>query len=203
MPSEIGNGGISLPVLLSTHTPRTFKSSKSSSKNVNLLTQQVRVLHQRVCLDVDLSKKRIEGFTELTVIPTTGTLKVIKLDCREMKISGVFVNGRKSNYIFQDLLHINSVTKEGGDDGDEVAEEGEEQINLFDYYSNNLTIHQHHLIKQKLSYVFGEHNYDPRDPPREHISSNTEELSVFFPENLKLELSDIQSLNTPGVEWVI
>ncbi|CAH2354537.1 transcription initiation factor TFIID subunit 2 [[Candida] railenensis] len=171
---------------LSTHTPRNIKAAKSSSKNVNLSTQNLKVSHQRVVLDVDLSKDRLYGFTEITIIPHVNNLKHVKLDCREMKIKGVTVNGKKSNFVFQDYLYLNEHKADP------------KVVNLFDYYSDNIGINQHHMIKQKLAYIFGEHNYDPRDPPKEHTNGNTEELSVLIPDSIKLELTSEASLMTPG-----
>ena len=75
-----------------TGTPR----SRSKVKNVNLLTQHFRLAHQRVSLDVDLAHKKINGFTELTLIPTSNQLRAVKLDAREMNIKEVYVNGTKS-----------------------------------------------------------------------------------------------------------
>lgn len=129
-------------------TPKTFRASKSS-RHVNHLSQSIRIAHQRVNIDVDLTQNKLEGFTELTVIPTMGSLKSIKLDCREMKIKNVYINNtRNTNYIYKDVLYIND---------DKYFEESldNKSVNLFDMYSDDLTIHQHHLIRQKLNYVFG------------------------------------------------
>lgn len=180
-----------------THTPR---SHSKPSKNVNLLTQHLKVLHQRVALDVDLSKNKVEGFTEITIVPTINMRKTIKFDCREMSITGVLVNGKKANFVYQDLLHINSSSDIGEDDG--VDDRRQSKINLFDLYSDSLDIHQHHLLKQKLSYIFGELNFDPREPPRELANGNSEELTVILPDSFKLELIDANNQNlhsTPGM----
>ena len=69
-------------------------------------------------------------------------------------------------------------------------------------YSDDLTIHQHHLIRQKLNYVFGEINNDPRELPRELHNGNTEELLIFLPDNLKLELADANAFTTPESQVV-
>lgn len=176
-------------------TPKTFRASKSS-RHVNHLSQSIRIAHQRVNIDVDLTQNKLEGFTELTVIPTMGSLKSIKLDCREMKIKNVYINNtRNTNYIYKDVLYIND---------DKYFEESlnNKSVNLFDMYSDDLTIHQHHLIRQKLNYVFGEINNDPRELPRELHNGNTEELLIFLPDNLKLELADANAFTTPESQVV-
>lgn len=170
-------------------TPRTFKASKA--RNVNLLTQHLRIGHQRVSIDVDLSKNKIEGLTDITVVPTTGHLKSIKLDCREMKINEILVNNRQANFIYKDMLYIN----------DEAYFENcisANQINIYDIYNKNLSIHQHHILRQKLNYIFGEVNEDPRADYNEVNHGNTEELTILLPDNLKLELANLSSVNTPS-----
>jgi transcription initiation factor TFIID subunit 2 len=172
-------------------TPWNHKSSRGTTKHQSLLSQQLRIGHQRVNIDVDLLKKKITGFTEITVIPFTNSLRAVKLDCREMKIKDVYINGNHHiNYIYKDKLYINN---------DEYFEESIEfkSINVFDLYSKDITIHQHHIIRQKLNYLFGEVNYDPRDSPTECIT-NTEELVIILPTNLKLELTNLSTLNTPS-----
>ncbi|CUM50969.1 unnamed protein product [Debaryomyces fabryi] len=176
-------------------TPKTYRASKSS-RYVNHLSQSIRIAHQRVNIDVDLTQNKLEGFTELTVVPTMGSLKSIKLDCREMKIKDVYINNtRNTNYIYRDVLYIND---------DKYFEESlsNKSVNLFDMYSDNLTIHQHHLIRQKLNYVFGEINNDPRELPKELHNGNTEELLIFLPDNLKLELADANAFTTPESQAV-
>lgn len=176
-------------------TPRTHKVSKSS-RNISHLSQAVRIAHQRVNIDVDLTQNKLEGFTEITVIPTAGSLRAIKLDCREMKIKDVYINNtRNTNYIYKDVLYIND---------DEYFENSlnNKSVNLFDIYSDDLTIHQHHLLRQKLNSVFGEINHDPREPPREVHNGNTEELLILLPDNLKLEIADVNAFTTPESQAV-
>lgn len=173
------------------NTPRTTKSSKAF-KFANLLTQQLKVGHQRINIDVDLLQNKIDGFTELTIYPTSSSLRIVKLDCREMKIKDVFINGtRCSNYIYKDMLYVND---------DKIFEECAEKqsVNLFDLYSDTLTINQHHLIRQKLNYIFGELNQNSKEYPFETHNGNTEELTIILPDNLKFELTDMNSIHTPG-----
>lgn len=173
-----------------TNTPIIYKASKLS-RNLDLLAQPLKVAHQRVNIDVSLSENKIDGFTELTVVPTSSKLKSVKLDCRELSIKNIYINGtRTTDYIHNDLLHINDSSNF------EESLQGK-VVNIFDLYSDEMSIHQHHLIRRKLNYIFGELNYDPRDPPAELQNCNTEELLILLPD-LKLELTDINSIHTPG-----
>lgn len=156
------------------------------NKNTIIQTQMLRTAHQRVNIDVDLSKHKILGFTEITVVPTSNMLRAVKLDCREMTINDVQVNGRRVNYIYQDWLHIN--------DGTYFEESIEAKtVNIFDLYAKDMSIHQHHLLRQKLNYIFGEVNYDLREHER-LPNANTEELIVILPDHFRFEVADA----TPG-----
>ena len=170
------------------NTPKTLKYSKTS-KNFHT-NQPFKIGHQRVNLDVDLARNKLEGFTEITILPSSNTLKIIKLDCRGINIKQILVNNSSTtNYIYNDKLHIN---------GDKFFNESLENqnINLFDLYSKDLTINQHHFIRQKLNYIFGEVHDDYMDTKIDH--GNTEELVIVLPDNLKLELMDINLLSTPA-----
>ncbi|KAJ9091949.1 hypothetical protein QFC19_008878 [Naganishia cerealis] len=174
------------PHQINSSTPRTQKRSRHGGR----LSQLLRVSHQQVKLDVDIERKSVSGVTDIAIVPSSNSLRTIKLDCREMKISSITVNKRKVNYIHQDLLYINN------------PEEFESKVNsssidLFDLYSNELTIHQHHLIRQKLNYLFGDVNFDPREPSTEVQNGNTEELKILLPENFKFEQTD--RYNSPEV----
>jgi transcription initiation factor TFIID subunit 2 len=170
------------------NTPKTLKYSKTS-KNFHT-NQPFKIGHQRVNLDVDLARNKLEGFTEITILPSSNTLKLIKLDCRGINIKQILVNNSSTtNYIYNDKLHIN---------GDKFFNESLENqnINLFDLYSKDLSINQHHFIRQKLNYIFGEVHDDYMDTKIDH--GNTEELVIVLPDNLKLELMDINLLSTPA-----
>lgn len=168
-------------------TPR----SKLKLKNANLLTQNLKIAHQKVNLDLDFASKLIMGYTELTLVPTSNSLKSVKLDARHMKIKDVFVNGSNDiNYSYNDMLYIN----------DPLVFENcikNKSVNLYDLYSDEFTIHQHHLIKQKLGYIFKDLDYDPQALPERLNMGNTEELTILLPENLKLEVTDLNSIHTP------
>lgn len=170
-------------------TPRTYKAAKS--KNVNLLTQAFRMAHQSIHVDVDLENKRIEGNTELVMLPTKSSLQSVKLDCREMRIKRVTINNKyAADYVHSDLLYIND---------DKILQQhlNANSVSIFDLYSDNITINQHHFIRQKLNYIFGELNYDPRDGYYEMQNGDTEELLILLPESLKHDLMHGNYSHTP------
>lgn len=172
------------------NTPRGTKGPRPAK--LTLLTQSLKITHQRVNIDVDLSQNKIEGLTEIAVVPTSSHLRSIRLDCRELAIKSVSVNNsRNTNYIYRDFLYINN---------DDFLNEGplQQPISVFDLYSSEFTINQHHLIRQKLNNVFGELNFDPRDGIERPGYGNTEELFIILPDNLRLEPADGQGFHTPG-----
>ena len=80
-------------------TPKAFggisgtpKAKSNRARHINLSTQALKVAHQRVSLNVDLARRKVIGLTEITIIPTSNSLRVVRLDCREMKIRRVFIN---------------------------------------------------------------------------------------------------------------
>lgn len=169
----------------------TPKARSSKARTVNLLTQPFKVAHQRINLDLDLARKRIVGFTELTIVPTLGTLRAVKLDARGMAIKNIYINGSVcNNYIHQDMLYINDL---------KIFEDcvARKAVNLYDLYSSAFSIHQHHLIRQKLNYIFGEVIADQYTPDKLE-NTNTEELGIILPKNLKLELTDGNAFATPS-----
>lgn len=169
----------------------TPKARGNRVRTSNLLTQAFKVAHQRVNLDVDLGRKLINGFTELTLVPLSSSLRVLRLDAREMRIKNIYINGSPcTNYIHRDLLYINDP---------KVFEDcvASKSVNLWDVYSTDFTIHQHHLIRQKLNYIFGDLIADQYAPEKLE-NTNTEELRIILPDNLKIELADQGSFHTPA-----
>jgi transcription initiation factor TFIID subunit 2 len=63
-----------------------------------------RMAHQKVSIDVNLAEWTLEGWTELTIVPTDPLLKQIVLDCRQCRIHGVSVNGKKAVFFHDDIL---------------------------------------------------------------------------------------------------
>lgn len=169
----------------------TPRSKSTRARNINLSTQALKVAHQRVSLNVDLANKKVIGVTEITVVPMSSTLRVVRLDCREMKIRRVFINGRGlTNYLHNDMLYINDPLR-----FDHCINTN--TVNLGDLYNPNFDIHQHHLLRQKLNYIFGGISQDQMSADRVD-NTNTEELAIILPDNLKLELTDLHSLHTPS-----
>ncbi|KAI5963134.1 taf2 [Candida pseudojiufengensis] len=187
-PDEITNGSGMHKMLggLSQLTPRPRLSGMPS----NLTGQSMfKIGHQKINIDVDLSNNFIEGVTEITVLPLSNKLKIIKLDCREMKIKNIFINGiRNLNYIYDDMLYMNDPSMFGDDIPDD-------KINVFDLYSDRYNMHQHHFIKQKLNYIFAEKYDREEEDPLDII--NTQELKILLPDNMKFELTDVNSITTP------
>ncbi|PIS56432.1 hypothetical protein CJI97_001684 [Candidozyma auris] len=171
-----------------TGTPR----SRSKVKNVNLSTQHFRLAHQRVSLDVDLAHKKINGFTELTLIPTSNQLRAVKLDAREMNIKEVYVNGTKLvNFIHKDMLYINDPEKFESCTSAKL-------VNIWDLYSEKFTINQHHLLRRKLNYIFGEFEEDEYDANNTFDLGSTEELIISLPDNFKHQSADRHAAHTPA-----
>lgn len=169
-------------------TPR----NRNKTKNVNLLTQLFKLAHQRVSLDVDIAHQKINGFTELTLIPTSNQLRAIKLDARELTVKEVYVNGTKLvNFIHKDMLYINDPEK-----FDNCTDS--RSVNIWDLYSEKFDIHQHHLLRKKLNYIFGEFEEDQFDPSDLVDLGNTEELLISLPNNFKFQAADANGGHTPA-----
>lgn len=177
--------------LLAAQTPKyisgaagTPRGRANRVKGIDLQTQPFKVAHQRVTLDVDMATKSIQGFTELIIVPLSGSLKTVRLDAREMQIKEIYVNGsRLTNYIHRDMLYINDPERfEDAIDSKHVS--------VWDMYSREFNMHLHHLLREKLNYIFGEVSLDPLLHPDRIDILNTEELRIALPENLRLEVSD-------------
>lgn len=181
-------------------TPKAFggisgtpKAKSNRARHINLSTQALKVAHQRVSLNVDLARRKVIGLTEITIIPTSNSLRVVRLDCREMKIRRVFINGSGlTNYLHNDLLYVNDPARF------EHSVKAN-TVNVSDIFSPTFGINQHHLLRQKLNYIFG--TISPDQISSDQVdNTNTEELAIILPENLKLELTDLNSLHTPSVD---
>lgn len=173
-----------------TKNPKMARTYKGLKARNNLLTQPLKLSHQRVNIDVDLPGNKLYGLTELTIMPATSQIRSVKLDCREMTVKEILVNKRKVNFIYKDMLYIND---------DEMFQQclDTNSVNVFDLYNKNITIHQHHFLKQKLNYIFGEGNEDPRTESTICLG-NTEELTILLPENMKHHLLDTHSVTPSG-----
>ena len=177
------------------NSPSFASRPRLPTKTSNLpppVQQMFTVAHQKISIDVDLASNSIEGITELTIVPLTSKLKVVKLDCREMQINAIYINGiRHHNYIHDDFLYLN---KSNNSEGVAPGMDG-----IFDMYTDKISIHQTYLIKQKLGYMFHE-NYQHTEEGVDlwsEILGSTQELKILLPENMKFELTDRSALNTP------
>lgn len=119
-----------------------------------------RIQHQKISIDVDLENNYIKGFTELMVVPTEPILKYIKLDCRQMEITDVLVNNRRVDYLHLDPLN---------DEFKQFTHQTNKPASVSD-------IRQHHLYKNNFKKILS--------------GENSEELTIFMPERLKLTLND-------------
>lgn len=172
-----------------TGTPR---SKTPKSRKLNLLTQNLQVAHQRVNIDLDFCAKRLTGYTELTIVPTSSLLRCVKLDAREMKIRRVLINGSElADYVYNDQLYIN--------DPDLIEELATRRVpNVRDVCSTDFGVAQHHILRKKLNYIFGQIKDDQLRSLERPDNLNSEELLILLPENLKLQQSDPSALHTPS-----
>ena len=86
------------------------------------------VSHQKVELDVDFSKKRLSGRTEISVNPHGKDLKIVRLNCRQCVLKRIGVNGKDCTWKYRDPY---------------------QRVRIYD----NATVHQHHQIQRLLEPV--------------------------------------------------
>lgn len=171
-----------------TGTPR---SKTMKPRKLNLLTQNLQVAHQRVNIDLDFCTKRLSGYTELTIVPTSSLLRCVKLDAREMKIRRVLINGSElADYVYNDQLYINDPVL--------IEELAARRVpNVRDVCSKEFGVAQHHILRKKLNYLFGQIEDDQLRSLEKPDNLNSEELLILLPENLKLQQADPSALHTP------
>ncbi|ODV98012.1 hypothetical protein PACTADRAFT_63704 [Pachysolen tannophilus NRRL Y-2460] len=200
------------PSISSLHqTPTLGRRHKSSVNNEVTSRQLLRIAHQKVNLDVDLSNQSIVGETEITVLPLDAKLKKVKLDCRNVNIQEVFVNNQRVNYKYTDFnqnneFFINHHDVESINTDDNMS--GFKYNPFHDITSKSLTVNQHHFYKGKFHPLFANTNHlsglnintdpaiasqNPQYTPL--LLTNTEELVIYLPENLKLKAQDVNELN--------
>lgn len=173
-------------------TAGTPRSKSQKPRKLNLLTQSLQVAHQRVNLDVDLSSKRLRGYTELTIVPTSSLLRAIKLDAREMKIIRVLINGSEvADYVYNDQLYINDPV---------VFEElaSRRVPNIRDVTSDEFGIAHHHILRRKLNYLFGQVDDDLLRSLEKPDNLNSEELVILLPDGMKVQQLDASTHHTPS-----
>ncbi|RKP31502.1 hypothetical protein METBISCDRAFT_13963, partial [Metschnikowia bicuspidata] len=170
----------------------TPKTRSSKPRKPALLAQHLQVAHQRVNLDVDFCRRRLRGLTELTVFPTLSTLRCVKLDAREMKITRVLLNGiENADYIYNDQLYINDPAAFDTLATCRVS-------NVRDVCSEDFGVDQHHYLRRMLSYLFGQVEDDLLRAQERPENLNSEELLILLPESLKLHPADTTTQYTPS-----
>lgn len=133
------------------------------------LRSQFKVAHQRVSLDIDLSKHSIEGRTEIMIIPLIQQLEFVAFDCKNMSIEDVLVENRRvENYIHDDPYKVYSEKYLG--------------YNNDILYSDN-NIEQSHFMRSKFSEL--------SNSPTELSKS---QLLIKIPSSVKISLQDSNSL---------
>ncbi|CAN6629633.1 transcription initiation factor TFIID subunit 2 [Trichomonascus vanleenenianus] len=90
---------------------QSLATAGSQPYEVYPIDRGFRVAHQKVSVDVNLADWSLEGWTELTIVPTDPALKQIRLDCRQSRVHNVTINGRKSPYFHQDALRTISMSQ--------------------------------------------------------------------------------------------
>lgn len=111
--------------------------------------------HQKVGLDINFANKSLKGWTEITINPTEATLKQLRLNCRQCKITKCLVNGKSPSLTYK------------------------EPYSSFKIH-DTATVHQHHQLMKKLDPALSdppEHELVIHLPPKVKIES-VDPLSV-------------------------
>ena len=187
-----------------THTPGAFAKGLAGSSSL----RNYRVTEQIVNLDVDLENRSIVGSTTIIVTPTEPVLKFVKLDCRQLTIESVLVNGKRAQYLYEDPLR---------EEYDALLGERKSVFN---------DVHQYHFYKGQHEKMFrGEHTEEltiimpdnlklyPQDPstisgmtphggqthtPGSHKATN---LEMFYT-NVKIRIEYSLKNPTTGLHFV-
>lgn len=61
------------------------------------------ISHQKVALEIDFAGS-IRGYTDITIVPTTGELKTIYLHCRQCEIESITVASHRAEFLHHDPL---------------------------------------------------------------------------------------------------
>lgn len=83
------------------------------------------VFSQRVELDISLQARSLKGTTELLILPSTRTLKTIRLHCRQANVNRVLVQGKPAVFEYDDPYERLLPHKSFG-------------------------VHQHHIVRDRL-----------------------------------------------------
>lgn len=126
--------------------------------------QAFLVAQQTVLLEVDLGARTLSGVTELTIVPSSPSLRVITLDARYMEVHSVYVNDRPARYAYNDP----------------IKPQDQSVLNLADppesTYPGQETVSHAWLAKDRVRGLYCS--------PVEHT------LEVYVPEKTKITLTD-------------
>ncbi|ANZ75996.1 BA75_02186T0 [Komagataella pastoris] len=176
------------PSIVSHGTPRKQKNQAKSAR----ATQNFKVAHQKVQLDVDLATQTVNGETELTIFATDPSLSKVRLDARCMQIHEVSVNLIKANFIMNDFSRNDEFQN---DPNNETLKRIHRYQKSYDTNSENIDINQHHFYRSKFNPLYLDLNN--QESPESVETVNTENLTVYLPENLRLRPHDLSNTYSP------
>ncbi|OWB66626.1 binding protein [[Candida] boidinii] len=189
---------------LAAATPRNkHHSHKSHEQN---LGQGFKIAYQKVTLDIDLAENSINGETELTILPLEQSLKEIKLDCRNIQIKSVSINGRDCQFLYNDFFQNNEYMN----DTENPILKDYSYNPYFDSNSENISINQHHLYRGKFYPLYADMNTSNEkligEKPETKLKDssnilnleNTKELIIPIPDGISLKSYDPSSVAPPG-----
>ncbi|CDH09775.1 related to TAF2-Component of TFIID complex [Zygosaccharomyces bailii ISA1307] len=128
-----------------------------------------KIAHQRLSLDVDLSRNHVKGMADVILIPLVQNLAYITLDCKNIKVKDVFVENRRCDkYIHDDPLRSY---------GQRYMQSGKDPLYQFN------SVEQSHFLRAKFA--------DLNEHPEERTKS---QLIIKIPSSIKITLQDANSL---------
>ncbi|AAS54046.1 AFR674Cp [Eremothecium gossypii ATCC 10895] len=130
-----------------------------------------KVAHQRVSIDVDLSKHLVSGFTEIIIIPLIQQLEYVSFDCKNMRVKDVIVENRRIDHYVHDDPY-----KQFSDRYVSAAS---------DPLRTHNGVRQSHFLRSKLA----EFSEAPED-------SAKSQLLIKIPSSVKITLQDTASLSS-------
>ncbi|GMM56664.1 Taf2 protein [Maudiozyma humilis] len=129
----------------------------------------LKIAHERVQLDVNLSTHQIKGVADIVLIPLVQNLDYITLDCKDMTISDVWIEDRRcDNYIHDNRL---------GQLRDKYLNQDKDIL-----FSHN-SIEQSQFFREKFA--------DLTERPDD---SRKSQLIIKVPSSIKITLQDANSL---------
>lgn len=148
-------------------TPKGNISQPFAFENTQFRT--LKIAHQRVQLDVNLSTHQIKGTTDIVLIPLVQNLDYITLDCKDIKIEDVWIENRRcDNYIHDN--QANNLKQKYLNQNNDIL------------FSDN-SIEQSQFLREKFS--------DLTENPDDRRKS---QLIIKVPSSIKITLQDANSL---------